>query len=63
MNILHQTWFKRLLPVALIAMACAAVFTPWAAQAGSSGGGIDVFTITMKLFGGLAIFLYGMAMH
>ncbi|MBF0453378.1 MAG: Na/Pi cotransporter family protein [Magnetococcales bacterium] len=60
MNILDQLWFKRLLPVALIAMATAAVFTPWAAQAGGDGGGIDVFTITMKLFGGLAIFLYGM---
>ena len=60
MNILQQSWLKRLLPIALIALATAAVFTPWAAQAGGKGGGIDVFTITMKLFGGLAIFLYGM---
>ncbi|MBF0384114.1 MAG: Na/Pi symporter, partial [Magnetococcales bacterium] len=34
--------------------------TPLLAQAGGGGKSIDAFTITMKLFGGLAIFLYGM---
>jgi phosphate:Na+ symporter len=60
MNILQTSWLKRFLPIALIALAAAAVMTPWAAQAGGGDKGIDVFTITMKLFGGLAIFLYGM---
>ncbi|MBF0193979.1 MAG: Na/Pi cotransporter family protein [Magnetococcales bacterium] len=60
MNILQTSWLKRFLPIALIALAAAAVMAPWAAQAGGGAKGIDVFTITMKLFGGLAIFLYGM---
>jgi phosphate:Na+ symporter len=60
MNILKTSWLKRFLPIALIALATAAVFTPWVAQAGGKSADIDVFTITMKLFGGLAIFLYGM---
>ncbi|MBF0195151.1 MAG: Na/Pi cotransporter family protein [Magnetococcales bacterium] len=60
MTIFQSSWQKRLLLMAIVAMAGAAIFAPMAAQAGSSSSGIDFFTITMKLFGGLAIFLYGM---
>ena len=60
MKTLERSWVKRLLILAVIAMASAAALTPSGAHAGGSGGALDFFGITMKLFGGLAIFLYGM---
>ncbi|MBF0447294.1 MAG: Na/Pi cotransporter family protein [Magnetococcales bacterium] len=60
MTFLEIPWLRRLLPVAIISMVAAAFFTPILAQADNGSASIDFFTITMKLFGGLAIFLYGM---
>ena len=61
MDVLSKTWTKRLLSLALLSLCMAAYFTPWTAEAAVGGAkSLDFFSITMRLFGGLAIFLYGM---
>ena len=60
MEVLSKTWMKRLLPLAALSLCMAAYFTPWTVEAAAGGKTLDFFSITMKLFGGLAIFLYGM---
>ena len=60
MGVLEKTWVKRLLLLFVLSLGVAAMFSPGAVLAGSGKGEIDFFTISMELFGGLAIFLYGM---
>ena len=60
MDILSRAWMKRLLTLAIMSLCMAAYFTPWTAEAAEKSQSLDFFTITMRLFGGLAIFLYGM---
>ena len=55
-----RPWARRLLLMALISLGAAAVMTPWDAAAGGGGKPLDFSSILMALFGGLAIFLYGM---
>ena len=52
MDVFEKTWMKRLLPLAMISLAMAAFFTPWAAEAGGKSQNLDFFSITMRLFGG-----------
>ena len=60
MSEFSRTWMKRLLPLAILSLCMAAYFTPWVAEAAEKSKSLDFFSITMRLFGGLAIFLYGM---
>jgi phosphate:Na+ symporter len=66
MNILQNRWSKRLLMFSVMALVSTAFLAPWAAEAGKVADlskmttNIDTLAIMMKLFGGLAIFLYGM---
>ncbi|MBF0401876.1 MAG: Na/Pi cotransporter family protein [Magnetococcales bacterium] len=60
MELLSKTWTKRLLSLGILGLCLAALSTTWAAEAAKAGKNIEFGTITMSLFGGLAIFLYGM---
>ncbi|MBF0371053.1 MAG: Na/Pi symporter, partial [Magnetococcales bacterium] len=51
---------RRLVLIALFTLTAVAVSMPWTAEAAQQAKDLNFFTITMKLFGGLAIFLYGM---
>ena len=50
----------RLLPTAALILLTLAVLVPTSARAGDAGQQINFFLLSMNLFGGLAIFLYGM---
>lgn len=51
---------RRLFPTALVSIGLAALLLPSQVFAGDAGQQINFFMLGMNLFGGLAIFLYGM---
>ena len=60
MDVLSKAWMKRLMSLAVLSLCLAVYFTPWSAEAAGQAKSLNFFNITMRLFGGLAIFLYGM---
>ena len=57
---LDREWTKRLLLMAAVGVVLALVLAPGRALAAEGGQQINFFLLAMNLFGGLAIFLYGM---
>ncbi|MBF0584741.1 MAG: Na/Pi cotransporter family protein [Magnetococcales bacterium] len=60
MHLLSRTWTKRLLLLGVLGLYTLSLSSTWAEEAAKAGKSLDFSTITMSLFGGLAIFLYGM---